>query len=80
MLAAAAAFQCVLPPWWLLFKKVVPCQAGPTFVPDWKLELFALNCVLSPHLCVSLARATHFLPAEGQMLGPGGKHPVPHSG
>ena len=44
MLADAASFQCVLPPWWLLFKKVVPCQPGPTFVPNWEFELFALNC------------------------------------
>ena len=80
MLADAASFKCVLPPWWLLLENVVPRQAGPTFAPNWEFELFALNCVPSPHLCASLARATCFLPAEGWLLGCGGKHPAPHSG
>ena len=79
-----AAFQCVttreLPPWWLLFEKVVLHQVVPTFAPNWEFELLTLNCLLSPNVCASLASATRFPPAGGQMLGYGGKHPAPHSG
>ena len=80
MLADTASFQCMMLPWWVLFKKVVLRQADPSFVPNWEFELFALNCTLSPHLCASLTRATRFSPAKGRLLGRGGKRPAPHSG